>query len=113
MRRALVLLCLAAAAPPAAVPPAIREMIADFFRASLVYPDATRWHFSSVGPYIDGGTLYCGEANVQNSLRQYAGFRRFYAVVRDGAINEGLMLGKAADDPSGGQKFKIDTLCGR
>ncbi len=116
-RRSLCLVALAAsaaaqaAAAPPTVAPQVRTLIQEYFRPSEIYPEATQWRFTKVAPYF-GGTVYCGEANLQNGMRQYRGFRAFFVTIFPDGVHEGAMLDEPRDDPTGGERFKIGLLCG-
>jgi hypothetical protein len=92
------------------IPAKVRAQVKEYFRIVAIYPDATQWRFTKVAPFF-GGTLYCGEANLQNSMRQYRGFRAFFVTIFPDGVHEGAILDEDRDDPTGGERFKIKLLC--
>ena len=115
MRRAFAILSLilAAAAPADPVPVDMQQKIIAHFSPAMVLPQTTIWHFDRMAPFVLGGVTVCGRVNYQNSTKKYLGLEPFYAVVQDGAVNDGgISSNDKLLDPEGSVAFSYKQHCG-
>jgi hypothetical protein len=103
--------------PPTAtthVPADVQKRVIDVFTPSLVLPDTTEWLFDYELPFEDGGQVICGRVNIQDSTRQYIGWRDFYVVVRGTDLSySGMQPRSSVHDPTGSITHAFNVLCQR
>jgi len=102
--------------PPAGtekVPLDIRDLVEAEIAPHLVLPETAKWDFEFMAPYITGGKVVCGRVDYQSAMRRYVGPKRFYAIIKHGAVSVSQLQDPPFLDSTGAEARDFALLCDR
>jgi hypothetical protein len=91
----------------------MQDLIEAEISPQLVLPQTALWQFDFKAPYSEGGELVCGRVNYQSAMRKYLGPQRFYAIIKNGAVQRVQLQDPPYVDPTGAEAERFRLFCDR